>query len=215
MLTNAYDIARSGTLKERYNEVIELPDDPRKFGTFRSEDPTPLKEELDIIVSTIESEATEPSVLFQPDGDKDKATWFEYTNPVPGIKVDTDKLWEMVLIEFQDRTYGSVTVPAYEVLPDLNIDLRDLTKEIVSFKSVQSRNSNREHNIALACSMINGTVLMPGEEFSMNDTTGERTAAAGFREANTIVGGNELVPGIAGGVCQVSGTLFNAAVRLI
>jgi vancomycin resistance protein YoaR len=61
--------------------------------------------------------------------------------------------------------------------------------------------------------MINGTIVMPGETFSFNETTGKRTVAAGFKEANVIVGGNRLEPGIAGGVCQVSGTLFNAIVR--
>ena len=70
--------------------------------------------------------------------------------------------------------------------------------------------SNRLKNVALAASRINGTVLRPGEIFSYNKTVGHRTVEAGFFEAPEIVKG-ALKPGVGGGVCQVSSTLFNAA----
>ncbi len=70
--------------------------------------------------------------------------------------------------------------------------------------------SNRLKNVALAASRINGTVLRPGEVFSYNKTVGHRTVEAGFFEAPEIVKG-ALKPGVGGGVCQVSSTLFNAA----
>ena len=71
--------------------------------------------------------------------------------------------------------------------------------------------SNRSYNIALACKKINGVVLGPGDIFSYNDTVGPRTASRGFRTANVYVG-NKVEPGIGGGICQVSSTLFNTAV---
>ncbi len=70
--------------------------------------------------------------------------------------------------------------------------------------------SNRLKNVALAASRINGTVLRPGEIFSYNKIVGHRTVEAGFFEAPEIVKG-ALKPGVGGGVCQVSSTLFNAA----
>ena len=70
--------------------------------------------------------------------------------------------------------------------------------------------SNRLKNVALAASRINGTVLRPGEVFSYNKVVGHRTVEAGFFEAPEIVKG-ALKPGVGGGVCQVSSTLFNAA----
>jgi vancomycin resistance protein YoaR len=76
--------------------------------------------------------------------------------------------------------------------------------------SLGGSSRNRVHNIGLACKEIDGTVLLPGEVFSYNETVGPRSSAAGYREAPIIVKG-KLVPGLAGGICQVSTTVFNAA----
>lgn len=69
----------------------------------------------------------------------------------------------------------------------------------------------RSKNIALATNKINGTILAPGEVFSYNDVVGERSYSEGFETASVYVNG-ETVPGIGGGICQVSSTLFNAVV---
>ena len=53
---------------------------------------------------------------------------------------------------------------------------------------------------------------MPGETFSFNDVVGPRTEEAGFQEAGTYVG-NKVEPGIGGGICQVSTTLYRAVMR--
>lgn len=71
------------------------------------------------------------------------------------------------------------------------------------------KDENRTHNIRIAAQALDGTVLMPGERFSFNQTVGPRAEAAGFREAPVVLAG-QLVPDIGGGVCQVSSTLFNA-----
>lgn len=75
--------------------------------------------------------------------------------------------------------------------------------------SFSSSNSNRSTNITLAASKINGVVLMPGETFSYNQTVGQRTKAAGFKEAAAYSNG-EVVSEVGGGICQVSSTLYNA-----
>ena len=70
-------------------------------------------------------------------------------------------------------------------------------------------NKNRSTNLALAASKINGTILMPGEEFSYNKVVGERTIAAGYKEAHIFSGG-KVVDGLGGGICQISSTLYDA-----
>ncbi len=70
---------------------------------------------------------------------------------------------------------------------------------------------SRSHNVALASKNINNIVLAPGDVFSYNDSVGPRTAARGFKTANVYVG-NRVEPGIGGGICQVSSTLYNAVV---
>ena len=53
--------------------------------------------------------------------------------------------------------------------------------------------------------------LKPGEEFSMNELTGERSEEKGYKPAGTFVNG-ELVEEPGGGVCQVATTIYNAAI---
>lgn len=77
-----------------------------------------------------------------------------------------------------------------------------------SFNPKQSR----AVNIGLAAAKINGTVVQPGQEFSFSDTVGPRTAANGFVIAPTFVN-KEEVPGMGGGICQVSSTMYAAMLQ--
>ncbi len=69
---------------------------------------------------------------------------------------------------------------------------------------------DRKENITIAAGLIDGITLQAYGEFSFNQTVGRRTAEAGFKQAKIIVNG-EYVLGVGGGVCQVSTTLYNAA----
>ena len=72
-------------------------------------------------------------------------------------------------------------------------------------------NKNRTTNLILAAGKINGTVLLPGEEFSYNRVVGKRTVEAGYKNAATYSNG-QVVDDIGGGICQISSTLYDAAV---
>jgi vancomycin resistance protein YoaR len=88
--------------------------------------------------------------------------------------------------------------------------LEAITDRLTSFATGLGNSSrNRVHNVSLACQAIDGTVLLPGDIFSYNDTVGPRVASAGFKEAPVIVRG-KLEKGTGGGICQVSSTLYNA-----
>lgn len=73
-------------------------------------------------------------------------------------------------------------------------------------------NRNRSTNLRLASDKINGTVVMPGEKFSYNKVVGERTIAAGYKDAK-IYSNGEVIDGLGGGICQISSTLYNSVVR--
>jgi len=84
-------------------------------------------------------------------------------------------------------------------------------KEVVStFSTNYPDNPDRTNNLAIAARAINGTLILPGEEFDLNDTLGERTTTKGYRAAGIISNG-VLTEGIGGGVSQVSTTVYNAA----
>jgi vancomycin resistance protein YoaR len=71
------------------------------------------------------------------------------------------------------------------------------------------KDEHRTYNLRLAASKLDGLVLMPGEELDFNEVVGPRDEAHGFRVAPVIAQG-ELVDGIGGGTCQISGTLHGA-----
>jgi len=86
-----------------------------------------------------------------------------------------------------------------------------LFRDVLSERSTRERtnDSNRIRNIEIAAGYINGTVLNPGEVFSFNEVVGARTTERGFRLANVIQDGI-LQPGVGGGICQVSSTIYDA-----
>ncbi|MDZ4941438.1 VanW family protein, partial [Clostridium perfringens] len=70
----------------------------------------------------------------------------------------------------------------------------------------------RVRNMQIAAETVNGTIVMPGEEFSYNALIGDTTPDKGYEKANTYVG-NKIVPDYGGGICQVSTALYRAAMR--
>ena len=98
--------------------------------------------------------------------------------------------------------YPSVTTNmiGQEAFPDL----------LGTFSTHYVSNADRTTNLRLAAGKIDGTVLMPGEVFSYNSVVGERTIAAGYKSA-AIYQDGQVVDGLGGGICQISSTLYNAA----
>ena len=87
---------------------------------------------------------------------------------------------------------------------------RLFSQTLGSYKSNYNQGDvSRSSNVALAAKLINGTVIMPGGEFSYNGTVGKRTAEAGFKVAHVYIN-NEVADGLGGGICQVSSTLYCA-----
>jgi vancomycin resistance protein YoaR len=73
-----------------------------------------------------------------------------------------------------------------------------------------TKQTKRAHNVRLAARKVDGVVIPPGGVFSLNKTVGERKHGTGFLTAPVFEDGKR-VPGIGGGVSQVTGTVFNAA----
>jgi vancomycin resistance protein YoaR len=106
-----------------------------------------------------------------------------------------------------------VAIPTTVAKPKLSTDdalLLATRRPVASFRTFFSpANEARAHNIRQVAGLLDGVVISPGTEFSFNTTVGPRTVAAGFDVAPVISGG-VLRPGVGGGICQVSTTLFNA-----
>ena len=112
------------------------------------------------------------------------------------------------------NTEKSCKIPLKITKPE--ITLKEIGSEafpnkIASFSTRFSiLNKNRKNNIELASNKIDGVILKPGEIFSFNKVVGERTSEKGYKKAGAYIGG-EVVQDVGGGICQVSTTLYNAA----
>lgn len=83
--------------------------------------------------------------------------------------------------------------------------------EISSFSTPFSpKLVDRTVNLRISTGTINGTIIYPGEIFSMDDALGERTGKEGYRYAPAFAGG-QVVKSLAGGICQTTTTMYNAA----
>ena len=71
---------------------------------------------------------------------------------------------------------------------------------------------NRKDNIIQAASRFDGLIIAPGEEFSFNTHLGDISPETGFVQGKIIFGG-KTIEGVGGGVCQVSTTVFRAALK--
>lgn len=92
-----------------------------------------------------------------------------------------------------------------------NIGIEAFPYKISTFPTTyDASNTSRSENLRIAASKINGTVIMPGEQFSFNKVVGERTVTEGYKNAK-IYSDGQVVDGLAGGICQISSTLYNAA----
>lgn len=118
-----------------------------------------------------------------------------------------------VLIIFICLFFGFYSVnflPNAYAMPFYALEPQNIVLRSQFYTSYSMSTEERKFNILLASSALNGTLVASNEEFSFNLTVGERTVKRGYKTAKVIVGG-EFVDGVGGGVCQVSTTLYNAA----
>lgn len=116
----------------------------------------------------------------------------------------------------QAESPAQVDVEAEDAPENLTFDeavAAGLVEQISSFTTEFSTvpgTENRNHNIALACELLNNSVAQAdGGRWSFNETAGNCNAERGFLDAGAIVD-NEYVAEVGGGICQVATTVFNA-----
>lgn len=130
-----------------------------------------------------------------------------------GHRIDPEALRDAVM-EAATGTGAERTAPieTIEAQPEFTTEEAEKMKpkEVIGeYTTNYPHAAYRNTNLNQAASTINGTVLMPGETFSMNDTLGQRTAANGYVDGYVITGGR-LVKESGGGISQAATTLFNA-----
>lgn len=185
------------------NKTYEIQDGELRYLYYE-----PECDNISGIVDTIYNETfvAAKNAAYRFEGDK-----VEVTAEKSGKKIDKNKLFDDIKICL---AAGGGTISANYIVIEPCYTQKDFPDEIVlrgKFSTdFSGSQEGRIHNINLAAEMLNGITVYRGEVFSFNDCVGVRSEKNGFKNAKVIVGGR-YVDGVGGGVCQVSSTLYNAA----
>jgi len=145
----------------------------------------------------------------------------EFAPARDGITVDKTSLTDQIISLLQKLPINTekqieLEIPVIRTLPEISTsEVNNLgIKEIIGSGSSTYYHSipSRVHNVTLASSRINGTLVSPGETFSFNKTLGDVSQFTGYQQAYVISEGKTIL-GDGGGVCQVSSTLFRAVLN--
>ena len=131
---------------------------------------------------------------------------------VVGLTFDEPAARAALLAALTSRT-RTATITLVPLQPTVTTAMAQgwgVKEEISTFTTSFSVNPPRTNNIRIAARTLNGTLIRPGEQFSLNGRLGPRTPAKGYQQAPVINAGR-LVKDYGGGVSQVSTTTFNAA----
>ena len=140
-----------------------------------------------------------------------------FTEGVDGVVVDKEALAALISANINSGDYSVAEAPA-EITSAIDLEtLRANTQRITSFTtSYDGSSASRSTNVEILTGIVNGVVIDPDEVWSINEEAGPRNAETaaivGWKEEKGIVNGRyEMEYG--GGVCQVSTTMYNAAIR--
>ncbi|MGE5549980.1 MAG: VanW family protein [Bacteroidota bacterium] len=131
-----------------------------------------------------------------------------------GLKLDRSRLLADLQKGFADRKKREYILPVLVVKAPLSREevVSWPLDQVLAFYSTKfnAADQSRTHNLSMAAAALDGLIIKPGDEFSFNEHVGPRVPEKGYMEAPVVLK-NQLVLGMGGGVCQVSSTLFNAA----
>lgn len=163
------------------------------------------------IAPQIDREVKEPLFAYDPNSETKVK---EFQPPIEGQKLQINpaiqKLSQALLTQHQTI----IELPVEVITPTNRLTNELGIKELVSrgVSSYSGSIENRIFNVSHGASKINGVLIPPGEVFSFNKTVGDITAATGFKQAYVIKSGRTVLDD-GGGICQVSTTLFRAALN--
>ncbi|HZK58136.1 MAG TPA: VanW family protein [Clostridia bacterium] len=206
-IEEAYNVGRGKGYFHKIKTILNLRKSFRAIKLMPNYDLSGVEDKIGEISKTI-NRAPVDAKIERKNGN------FIITKEVPGMAIDGDTLRHNILVAINNFNNMSIDIEAGDTEPGITSrdlsSIKDLIGESVTI--FNSQDMGRTENIKIAVNSINNTVLMPGEEFSFNNSTGPRSAEAGYKEASVIVSG-EFTVGIGGGVCQVSTTLYRAALK--
>lgn len=208
-IINAYNIGRKGNIFKRLKGIYDARINGENINLEVVKNEEKIKEIIEEVNGQIYREKKNATIRYSGGG-------FVVTDEIVGKNVNQELLAEEIKrsIDNKESEENEIPIPVETDQPEATKELlSQVREEIGTYNTKFTLNdSNRVYNIQKSSNAIDNMVILPGEVFSFNSTTGPRSLSAGYKEATVIVDG-EFVPGEGGGVCQVSSTLYNTLIE--
>lgn len=203
VIDQAYNLGREGNIFQRYRKIKNLEEEGELLTLQEDYSLARIKDIVLEITKDLYIESRDAEFNFNKGN-------IIIKDEIVGQEVDKlglEKLIEGNLDELED-----INIPVNTIKPKYTKDYYSQINGIISKFSTSFQNSSlgRKENIRLSAEKFNGVLLHSGETFSFNKIIGPIERETGYQEAPVIIDG-EFTPGIGGGVCQTSTTLYNAA----
>nr|WP_321152896.1 VanW family protein [uncultured Acetatifactor sp.] len=206
VITQALEVGTHGNVIERYKILKDLERENLVYPLELSFDFQGLTDILIEECTQYDVEAVDASLVRENDE-------FRVVGGNTGYALDVEASFDKVhelLSSGWDCQPCSIPLVVEVTQPRGNAEELSKVKDVLGTftTSYGTSNFNRSENIANGCELINGTVLYPGDEFSMLDCVTPFTAENGYYMAGSFMN-NQVVDSMGGGICQVSTTLYN------
>ncbi|MEI6101109.1 MAG: VanW family protein, partial [Eubacteriales bacterium] len=214
-IKQAMDYSLSGKAPKKSGEEAPVMD----FTMLYTIDQSILSAQLQKDASSWTKPAQDASYILKTAKDNDQLTTSATPvkqDAVAGSQVDITALIKSVSDMVAAQSFKLIQAPVTAIQPKTTSDnLKGYTvigTYQTSYSSAPSNRAERMYNIWKMSSILNGTIIQPGQTISINDIAGPRTVEGGWQLAPGIENGQYSdQPG--GGICQVSTTIYNAAIR--
>ena len=209
VVSEAMDVGKSGNLIKKYKDKKDLENGSVVIDMVLNVDHDTVSELLAEKADELDQKAVDNGLV------RENGT-FKIIKGSQGVEVNVEKsiaAIENYVSNDWDGQGGNIELTAEIVEPKGSEEELSKVKDLLGGfnTNYSSSTQNRCDNIATAAGKINGTVLYPGEEFSVYETIGPLDAANGYELAGAYENG-QTVQSYGGGVCQVSTTLYNAVI---
>lgn len=203
------NLGTTGNIVQRYKDQKDLEHQNKEYEVEFTVDQQKARSFVEGC-SIYNSEPVNGTVYTQDDG-------------TPGVEGGTDGLTlrvedSVALVEeaFESWEGGDLTIDLAvdRVSPDITQEELSLVKDVLGTATTDYSSSSwaRATNVEVGCSKISGTLIFPGEGFSVTAAVTPFTAENGYEPAPSYEE-NRVVDSYGGGICQVSTTLYNAVLK--
>jgi len=207
LVQEALELGTHGNVIERYKTLMDLQHENYVYPIELDFD---LQAINDLLTRCTKYDQEAINVSLKRDGGK-----FTVVEGQTGYVLDVEKSIDAVYDYLTEEwNHEACSIPLEIVVDEPKgsaEELAQVTDVLGSFTtSYKTSGSSRSANVANGCSLINGTTLYPGEEFSTYKTVSPFSVANGYYMAGSYVSG-KVVDSLGGGICQVSSTLYYSA----